>query len=69
MSIYNNEITRKMYPHLNPPTPQEPQRYRFKKLMEIEAYLLDEIDVCERIAKKMKRFNTITGIVDIGLIT
>ena len=40
-----------------------------KKLTEIEAYLLDEIEVRERIAKKMKRFNTITGIVDTGLIT
>ena len=36
---------------------------------EIEAYLLNEIDVRERTAKKMKRFNTITGIVDTGLIT
>ena len=40
-----------------------------KKLTEIEAYLLDEIEVRERIAKKMKRFNTITSIVDTGLIT
>ena len=31
--------------------------------------MLDEIEVRERIAKKMKRFNTITGIVDTGLIT
>ena len=38
-------------------------------MTEIEAYLLDEIEVRERIAKKMKRFNTITGIVDTGLIT
>ena len=52
MSIYNNETTSKMYPHLNPTTPPEPQRYHLKKLMEIEAYLLDEIDVRERIAKK-----------------
>ena len=31
--------------------------------------MINEIEVCERIAKKMKRFNTITGIVDTGLIT
>ena len=31
--------------------------------------MLDEIEVRERIAKKMKRFNTITSIVDTGLIT
>ena len=36
---------------------------------EIEAYFLSEIEVREQIAKKMKRFNTITGIVDTGLIT
>ena len=48
------------------PAPQEPQTYCLKKLTEIEAYLLDEIEVRERIAKK--QFNTITGIVDTGLI-
>ena len=31
--------------------------------------MLNEIEVRERIAKKMKRFNTITGIVDTSLIT
>ena len=66
MSIYDNDT--KVYPDLNPMAPQEPQIYRLKKLTEIEAYLLDEIEVRERIAKKMKRFNTITGIVDTGLI-
>ena len=30
---------------------------------------LDAIQFCERLAKKMKRFNSITGIVDTGLIT
>ena len=30
-----------------------------KKLTEIDAYLLDKIEVRERLAKKMKRFNTI----------
>ena len=38
-------------------------------MSEIEAYFLSEIEVREQIAKKMKRFNTITGIVDTGLIT
>ena len=67
MSIYDNEI--KIYPDLNPTAPQEPQTYRFKKLTEMEAFFLDEIEVLERTAKKMKRFNKITGIVDTGLIT
>ena len=67
MSIYDNDT--KIYPDLNPSAPQEPQTYRLKKLTEIEAFFLDEIEVRERIAKKMKRFNTITGIVDTGLIT
>ena len=79
MSIYDNE-TNKIYPDLNPTAPQEQQAYQLKKLTEIEAYLLDEIEVrerlarayrevCERLEKKMKRFNTITSIVDTGLIT
>ena len=67
MSIYDNET--KIYPDLNPTAPQEPQTYRLKKLTEIEAFFLDEIEIRERTAKKMKRFNTITGIVDTGLIT
>ena len=67
MSIYDNET--KIYPDLNPTAPQEPQTYWLKKLTEIKAYLFDEIEVHERIAKKMKQFNTITGIVDTGLIT
>ena len=66
MSIYDNET--KTYPDLNPTAPQEPQSYRLQKLTEIEAYLLNEIEVREWIAKKMKRFNTFTGIVDTGLI-
>ena len=68
MSIYDNE-TSKIYPDSNPMTPQEPQTYRLQKLTEIKAFYLDEIEVRERIAKKMKRFNTITGIIDTGLIT
>ena len=67
MSIYDNET--KIYPDLNPTAPQEPQSYRLNKLSEIEAFFLDEIEVCEQIAKKMKRFNTITGILETGLIT
>ena len=67
MSIYDNET--KIYPDLNPTAPQEPQSYRLNKLSEIEAFFLDEIGVREQIAKKMKRFNTITGMVDTGLIT
>ena len=31
--------------------------------------MLNKIEVCEKIARKMKRFNTITGIMDTGLIT
>ena len=31
--------------------------------------MLDKIEVHESLAKKMKRFNTITNIVNIGLIT
>ena len=67
MSIYDNET--KIYPDLNPTAPQEPQSYRLNKLSEIEAFFLDEIEVREQIAKKMKRFNTISSIVDTGLIT
>ena len=67
MSTYNNKT--KIYPDLNPTVPQEPQSYRLNKLSEIGAFFLDEIEVREQIAKKMKRFNTITGIVDTGLIT
>ena len=65
--MYDNET--KIYPELNPTAPQEPQSYRLNKLSEIETYILEETDVCEQIAKKMKQFNIITGIVDTGLIT
>ena len=67
MSIYDNDT--KNYSDLNPTAPQEPQAYQLQKLTEIETFFLDEIEVCERIARKMKRFNTITGIIDTGLIT
>ena len=67
MRIYDDETN--IYPDLNPSPPQEPQSYRLQKLTEIEAYLLNEIEVRDRIAKKMKRFNAITGIGDAGRIT
>ena len=67
MSIYDNET--KIYPDLNSTATQEPQTYRLNKLSETEAYFPNEIEVREQIAKKMKRFNTIIGIVDTGLIT
>ena len=67
MSIYDNET--KIYLDLEPTAPQEPQTYCLNKLSEIEAYFLNEIEVRGKIAKKMKRFNTVTGIVDTGLIT
>ena len=38
-------------------------------MSEIEVYFLNEIEVCEPIAKKMKQFNTITSILDTDLIT
>ena len=62
MNIYDNET--KIYPDLNTSAPQEPQSYRLNKLSEIQAYFLNEIEVREQTAKKMKRFNTITGIVE-----
>ena len=67
MSVYENKT--KIYPDLNPTAPQEPQTYCLNKLSEIEAYFLHKIEVREQIAKKIKRFNTITGIVDTVLIT
>ena len=67
MSIYNNET--KIYPDLNPTTLQEPQSYWLNKPSKLEAYFFNEIEVREQTAKKIKRFNTITGIVDTDLIT
>ena len=69
MSIYGNETTSKIYLDLSPTASQEAQTYCLKRLTETEAYLLDEIEVRERNAKKMKRFNAITGIVGTGRIT
>ena len=67
MGIYDNET--QIYPDLNPSEPQEPQTYRLKKLTETEAFFLDEIEARRQEAKKKKRLNTATRIVDIGLIT
>ena len=67
MRIYDSET--KIYPDLNPTAPQEPQTYHLNKSSETETYFLNQIEVREQIAKKMKRFNTITTIVDTGLIT
>ena len=52
MGIYDNETTSQIHPDLNPTAPQEPQAYRLTNLTETESYLLDEIEVCEKIAKK-----------------
>ena len=72
MSIYDND-TSKMYPTLDPSAPpsQEvnPPTYRLAKISEIEAYFLDEIDTREKLAKKIKRFSTITAVLDTSLIT
>ena len=46
MSIYDNETSR-IYPDLNLTSPQEPQTYCLNKLTDIEAYLLDKIEVRE----------------------
>ena len=67
MSLYDNESN--IYPDLSATAAQKLQTYCLKKLTEIETFFLDEIKIRERIAKKMKRFNTVTGIVDTDLIT
>ena len=51
MSIYDNDLS-KIYPDLNPTAPPESQAHSLKELTEIEAYLLDEMDVRECLAKK-----------------
>lgn len=63
MSIYDNK-TSKVNPDLKPTAPEEQHEYRLKKLMEIEAYLLDDNVVRERLVKRMKQFNEITSIVN-----
>ena len=51
MTIYDNK-TRKICPDLNPTALQKPQTCPLKKLTEIEIYLLGEIEVHKRPAKK-----------------
>ena len=67
MSIYDNET--KSYPDLNPTAPQEPQTYRLKNRLKLRHYFLMKLKFVNGLPKKSKRFNTITGIVDTGLIT
>ena len=45
MSMYDNET--KIYPDFNPTAPQESRSYRLNKLSEIEAFLINEIEVRE----------------------
>ena len=52
MSVY--EFERNVYPDLNPTTPQEPHTYRLNKLSKTETYFLNEIEVREQNAKKVK---------------
>ena len=72
MSVYDNDVS-KIYPTLGqsaPPSQEvNPQTYRLAKISEIEAYFLDEIDAREKLAKKIKRFSTITAVLDTSLIT
>ena len=67
MSVYDNDPS-KISPTFGPSAPpsQEvnPQTYRLAKISEIEAYFLDEIDAREKLAKKIKRFSTITAALD-----
>ena len=67
MGICENE-TSKTYSELNRTAPQEPQAYCLKSLTEIKGNLLDEKEPCERLTKKMIQFNTITNVMNTGLI-
>ena len=67
MSIYDNDTN--IYPGLNPSALQESQTYWLKKLTEIEAFFLDEIEARRREVKKKKQLNTIIGAIGTGLIT
>ena len=58
MSKYDNSPT-KIYPDLNLSTPSKPKTRRLKRIAEIERYIFDEIEVCERLRKKVKQFNII----------
>ena len=50
-SIHDNDQS-KIFQDLNPTAAQEPQVYCVKTLTETKAYLLEEIEVCERLRKK-----------------
>ena len=66
MSIYNQDTN--ICPDLNLSAPQETQAYRLKKITEIEAFFVDEIEARRQEEKKKKPLNTIIGILDTGLI-
>ena len=56
MSIYNNE-TNKIYPG------HKSHKYiTWKKLTEIETYLVDKTDAFDSLVKKKKQFNAITSV-------
>ena len=69
MSIYDKE-TSKIYPDLSPSLPSTTRvtNILLKKSTEIEAYLLAEIEVLERLVKKMKQ-NKIAIVLATGLKT
>ena len=50
MSIYDNES--KMYPYLNPTTPQGPKSYGLQNLTEIEHICLMKMKFVNRLPKK-----------------
>ena len=68
MSLYDNDKNN-VFPDLNLTGLQEPQTYHLEKVIKVEAYLLDKIEVRKRIAKRKKQFNTITNMVNTGLTT
>ena len=66
MNIYDNGS--KIYPDLNPTAPQEPQAYRLKKMTEVEAYLLDEIEERRQQTKKKRNDSSIQAFASsVGL--
>ena len=70
MSVYEKD-TSKIYlgPSAPPSQGVNPQTYRLAKISETEAYFLDELDAAEKLAKKIRRFSTITAVLDTSLIT
>lgn len=68
MSIYDNES--KLYPNLpSAPSDDQSQVFRLQKIGETETYFLNEIDEREKLAKKIKRFNTILSVLNKTLIS